>query len=310
MVASISVWAKSGTLALPGVGPVPFWGFAPSGGGTPQLPGPMHEVWQGDNVQFDLHNDLTVPTSLVFGLEFTPQPVKDAQGVFEAYNTQAAPGGSVSYTFTAVRPGAFRYESGTAQERQIQMGLYGLIIVRPTGFNPGVPSTWTAYGPGTGTEFDVERVLVLGEVDVTWHQAIIGGDPLGDFDPGHFVLNGRSYPDTVAPDDSSSQPFGSRVTASTGQRVLLRVVNAGFLNHTLRLEGVTARVVAGDGWPLVGAIDATYQQDTLTIGSGQSCDLIFTAPAAGKYLVYDRDLGHVVNDNQFPGGILTWVEVA
>ena len=44
---------------------------------------------------------------------------------------EAAPGGTVTYTFTASSPGTHAYYSGTQGDLQIEMGLYGAIIVLP-----------------------------------------------------------------------------------------------------------------------------------------------------------------------------------
>ena len=43
-----------------------------------------------------------------------------------------APGGSITYSFVANRPGTFIYESGTDTKMQVSMGLFGALIVRPT----------------------------------------------------------------------------------------------------------------------------------------------------------------------------------
>src|SRR5437016_3822627 len=44
---------------------------------------------------------------------------------------EAAPGGTVTYTFTASAPGTHAYYSGTQGDLQIEMGLYGAVIVLP-----------------------------------------------------------------------------------------------------------------------------------------------------------------------------------
>ena len=38
----------------------------------------------------------------------------------------------VSYTFTAGEPGTYQYHSGTRPDLQVEMGMYGALIVRPT----------------------------------------------------------------------------------------------------------------------------------------------------------------------------------
>ena len=311
MTVNVNLWAKSGNISLPGAGPVPISGFAASAAGAPQLPGPAIELMQGDNVEVWLTNNLSIPVSLVFpGQEFTPHPVKNANGMFVSYNHQTAPGSTGTYTFNASRPGIFLYESGTSQERQIQMGLYGVMIVRPTGYDSANPASWTAYGPGTGTEYDIEKVLVIGEVDTHLHNALATGQTPGTYNPDYFIINGRSYPDTIEPDDTDSQPYSSKVSAVSGQRVLLRIINAGFMSHNIRLQGFTARIVAEDSWSLKSAVlDGTYEKHTVTIGSGQSYDLLLTAQDPGLYLLYDRDLNRIVNNNDFPGGIMTHIEV-
>ena len=45
---------------------------------------------------------------------------------------EAAPGGTVTYTFTAASPGTRAYYSGTQGDLQVEMGLYGAIIVLPS----------------------------------------------------------------------------------------------------------------------------------------------------------------------------------
>ncbi len=45
----------------------------------------------------------------------------------------------MTYTFTASQPGTFLFHSGTRPELQVEMGMIGALIVRPTGFNASVP---------------------------------------------------------------------------------------------------------------------------------------------------------------------------
>lgn len=317
-VVTCNLWAKQGKIMFPVGVEVSFWGFAATADGEPQLPGPEIRAKVGDVIKITLHNNLSDFVSLIFpGQEVIPVPVKE-HNVFVSYNTHAGPGGSVNYIFTATRPGVFLYESGTRPEQQLPLGLYGAIVVHPAGVdNPFSPDYKTAYGRNTGTSFDVEKVLILGEIDSRFNSAIGAGKTFNmlDFEPDYWVINGRSYPHTLLPDGKDllvSQPVSSKVNALPGQRVLLRCINAGCQNHTFRLEGITARVVAVDSWPLKpqrGSIDATYLKNTITIASGESYDLLFTAGARGQYYLHDRDLYHLCNANQFPGGMATRLDV-
>ena len=53
---------------------------------------------------------------------------------------EAAPGQTVTYRFTASSPGTRAYYSGTQGDLQVEMGLYGAIIVLPA----SVPSECTS----------------------------------------------------------------------------------------------------------------------------------------------------------------------
>jgi len=74
-------------------------------------------------------------------------------------------------------------------------------------------------------------------------------------------------------------------------------------NVSTDLGGFTGRVVAEDSSPLITAeIDATYEKTGITLGSGQSIDLILNPETPGRFYLYDREYHHLVNNNVFPGG--------
>jgi FtsP/CotA-like multicopper oxidase with cupredoxin domain len=95
-----------------------------------QVPGPTLVVTEGQIVTVNLLNNLPAPagnTSILFpGLQ-----VSASGGVAGLVTSEAAPGGSVKYTFVASSPGTRSYYSGTQSDLQVEMGLYGAIIVLP-----------------------------------------------------------------------------------------------------------------------------------------------------------------------------------
>lgn len=197
------------------------------------------------------------------------------------------------------------------------MGLYGVIAIYPSSSDYNTFGQ-TAYGGKTGTAYDVEKILVLSEIDSRYHAALNAGQPfnLVDYNPDYWLINGRSFPYSVLPDQARSyfrsQPVSAKIAARPGQKVLIRCINAGSQNHTFRLEGITAQVVAVDSRPLFppgSNIDARYYKNTITIASGESYDLIIDANAYGQYYLHDRDLHHLCNANNFPGGMSTCLEV-
>src|SRR5947208_5365530 len=103
---------------------------------TMQVPGPTLVVTEGQPVTVQLTNNLPTSagnTSILFpGFNVTA-----TGGVTGLLTQEAAPGGTVSYTFTASSPGTRAYYSGTQGDLQVEMGLYGAIIVLPASVPSG-----------------------------------------------------------------------------------------------------------------------------------------------------------------------------
>jgi FtsP/CotA-like multicopper oxidase with cupredoxin domain len=100
---------------------------------TMQIPGPTLIVTEGTPVTVTLTNNLPTSagnTSILFpGFNVTTScGTKGATGLLTC---EAVPGGTVTYTFTATSPGTRAYFSGTQGDLQVEMGLYGAIIVLP-----------------------------------------------------------------------------------------------------------------------------------------------------------------------------------
>jgi FtsP/CotA-like multicopper oxidase with cupredoxin domain len=111
-----------------------------------QVPGPTLIVTEGQIVTVNLTNGLPAAagnTSILFpGFNVTT-----SGGVAGLLTQEAVPGGTVSYTFTASSPGTRAYYSGTQGDLQVEMGLYGAIIVLPS--NPTVLSACANRTPST-----------------------------------------------------------------------------------------------------------------------------------------------------------------
>jgi Multicopper oxidase len=106
---------------------------------TMQVPGPTLIVTEGQAITVNLTNSLPTAagnTSILFP-GFT---VTVTGGVTGLLTQEAAPGGTVTYTFTASAPGTHPYYSGTQGDLQIEMGLYGAVIVLPA----TIPANCTA----------------------------------------------------------------------------------------------------------------------------------------------------------------------
>ncbi len=91
-----------------------------------------------------------------------------------------------------------------------------------------------------------------------------------------FTLNGKSFPAT--------QPL----TAKLGQKVLVRFMNEGLMNHPMHLHGMPMRVVAKDGWLLPNP----YMCDTLDVAPGDRYDVIIECDNPGTWAFHCHTLSH------------------
>ncbi|MDB6162016.1 MAG: multicopper oxidase type 3 [Gammaproteobacteria bacterium] len=276
-----------------------------------QLPGPTLIVTEGDDVTVELTNGLPTAagnTSIVFsGLAATA-----ADGVSGPLVKEAAHGGKVTYTFHADKPGTYAYYSGSHPDLQIEMGLFGTVIVRPSP-NYSAPVTCrqgdfalapTAYD-NDATCYDREYLFQFSEINSRVHQeaqALVAAcgeatdcPPMNvsmePYRPSYFLVNGRSMPDLMDTPYAAAyphQPYNGNPHMHPGERVLMRVVGQGRWQHPFHFHGNHARVLARDGNLIVsqGTSGTTAPLAgpllfTIPTVSGQSVDAIFSWTGQG-----------------------------
>jgi FtsP/CotA-like multicopper oxidase with cupredoxin domain len=243
----------------------PAGGFAPTAiappsGGCPsmQVPGPTLIVTEGQTVTVTLTNNLPPAagnTSILFpgfnvcagtlNTSTTPATCTPS-GVAGLLTQEAVPSGTVTYTFVATSPGTHSYYSGTQGDLQVEMGLYGAVIVLPN----SVPAVCTTPGIRTNlygvdqtgendfrlsksaydhakTCYDREYLFQFSEMDPNIHNQALaqvnaanctltatGGLPAScslnvptePYHPAYFLINGRSMPDDMDPNYMPAYP--------------------------------------------------------------------------------------------------------
>lgn len=287
-VRTCELWAKTGTLTLPGGVTAPIWGYADTAGGAATLPGPTLVVDQNESVSIVLHNMLAENTSLtILGADMAP----DLAGV--------APAGQRAYTFTATAPGTYLYEAGltTNAQHQVALGLYGALIVRPA----GAPTQ--AYANPV-TAFDDEALVLLSEIDPALHNSVNpAAFDFRQFKPTYRLINGKAFPQTDV------------IASGAGRRVLLRYANAGFGNPAMSLLGVHQQILAFDG--SVQSFPQTVVGQEIAPGTTVDALVLLPAtPPAGtaRYTLYAPGIGLQNNGVQTAGitdfgGVLTFITI-
>jgi FtsP/CotA-like multicopper oxidase with cupredoxin domain len=319
--ANFVITSKTGYITTPDGNSIYAWGLSP-GNGKFQHPGPVLCVNEGDKVSITLNNTLKVPTSLQFvgvdgvqanGKAANPQftVITDGGGTptganLDALTDQAAAGGSITYSFVAAKPGTYLYQSGTDPELQVQMGLFGALVVRPQGDRlADVQYAYDHYTPGA-TPADPavqvneplskysskhEYMVMLSEVDPDIHVAVekagglfTMGDYKGTYHARYFEINGRSFPDTIAPNNAPwlpSQPYGAlaRVepfSPTNSTPALLRYLSVGPKTYPFHPHSNHEKVIGIDGRFLGdGNADLSSEKFAVVVNPGQTQDATF-----------------------------------
>jgi len=262
---------------------------------TMQIPGPTLIVNAGTNFTVTLTNNLPAAAGNT-SILFPGFAVATSNGVPGLLTQEAAHAGTVTYTVTvpASAAGTHSYYSGTQGDLQVEMGLYGAIIVIPatipTSCNSGVHTlnesaqvNWgesdfrlahAAYNHPEAC-YDREYLFQFSEMDPIIHRkaeeqvtalgACTAGAagcslnvPTEPYHAVYFLINGRSMPDLMdtnyAP-QYAHQPYNGNPHMHPGELVLLRIIGQGRMQHPFHEHGNHVRILARDGNLVLSASD-------------------------------------------------------
>jgi FtsP/CotA-like multicopper oxidase with cupredoxin domain len=281
-------------------------------------------------------------------------------------------GGSFTYYYLAPDAGTYFWHCHITPPEHLQMGMVGQLYVRPrqnrvTGSlyaalqqqqldprtacnsaadilcsNP-VPAVNTgamgggmyAYNDGDGsTAYDVEYPIQIHGFDPSFHFVGMTFNPeqFVDMKDKYFLLNGRSYPDTVTAGpletqsadgrNHFSQPLPSIINIPAGKKALLRISDLDVTEYqTLASLGIPMKVIAINAKLLrdQAGNNLNYNTNSITLAGGESIDVILdtsiskpdgTAYTKGEiYYLYTPNLDHLSNDAENFGGLMTEIHI-
>jgi FtsP/CotA-like multicopper oxidase with cupredoxin domain len=304
------------------------------------------------NVGMILRPDLFDPHSVHYHGFPNAAPIFD--GVPDA-SPVAVPGASFTYFYRNVDPGTYLYHCHVEATEHMQMGMLGNLYVTPLQDGTTIPDpdgsgrshNRFAYNDVDGsTGYDVDFPLQIVGFDKNFHDLHIGIQPLpfASMEDTYPMFNGRGYPDTTLardaiptpvdrdgvplnadpflPDGKPSQTVSALITATQGQKILLRVSSLSSTSfHNIEVLGIPMTVVGKDAKILRGpspdggatpGINLFYGANSISLGGGQSADVILDTAgvAPGTYFVYARELEHLNNFQERFGGMMTEIRIA
>lgn len=139
-------------------------------------------------------------------------------------------------------------------------------------------------------EWDTERMF-----------SIAAGNSSNDFDayvPQYFTINEAMHPHTL--EDPTAF-----VTLPLNTAAIIRVHNAGAMDHVLHFHGFHVEILSSTHHPeRVG-----WSKDTQPLKVGEGLTIRLFADQTGTYPVHDHNLIAVTNAGLYPGGMLTQIHV-
>jgi Multicopper oxidase len=213
------------------------------------------------------------------------------------------------------------------------------LVIDPATGAADLPYQYT-YNDGDGsTAYDVEYPIQMHGFDPNFHFVGMTFNPemFVDMKDKYFLLNGRSYPDTVAAGPQAtvttdgqmhySQPLPAIINIPAGGKALLRMVNLSVSEyHTLQSLGIPMKEVGFNAKLLrdQAGNNTEFYTNSITLGGGESLDVILDAsdagcgatgcasqlyPAGSTFYLYTPQLDHLSNDAENFGGMMTEVHI-
>src|SRR5205823_11344466 len=193
----------------------------------------------------------------------------------------------------------------------VNTGAAGAATIRQGG------TSGYAYNDGDGsTYYDVEYPIQIHGFDPNFHFVGMTFNPevFNDMKDKYFLLNGRSYPDTVTPGPLAtqvtdgkmhfSQPLPSIINIPAGGKALLRIDDLDVTEYqTLASLGIPMTVIGFNAKLLrdQAGNNLYYNTNSITLGGGESLDVILDAsdttkyPSGSVFYLYTPNLDHLSN---------------
>jgi hypothetical protein len=317
-VRTCDLYAKSTGSVTVGGSTIPFWGFTLSDAATPHLGGPTLIATEGEQLAFTVHNQLDPKAGNV---AITVPSLAGAPDLTGVQPGQSGP----SSTLTLTRPGTYVYEAGLTSggERQVAMGLSGVLIVRPS-VATAANATHCAYEAApTAADcvaahdplnyFDQEKTVVVNELDAGFNADPFGSDT-AEYHPTNYFIDGVAYDPSKPALDPSAAGFDPaldnvRLDAAAGNSVLLRYADLGLREHSMNLDNLLQSETARDGF----ALPYAGSQNTEFLNAGESADAFVTIPADAvtgtRFPLYDAGFHLNNGDAGGLGGMYTYLDV-
>jgi FtsP/CotA-like multicopper oxidase with cupredoxin domain len=229
-----------------------IYGFATALSAKPTLPAKTLYVNEGDSALVDAFNSsqgsehtlhfhgIDLPT------DYDGDPLTSPYTIMHLQN--------LVYKIKARHAGTYLYHCYVDGVAHVQMGMYGLFIIKAFG---GANTAWTG-----GPAFSKSYNWLLSEIDTAWHNHIpLAGKSrlVPKYKPSYFLINGESEQQLLT-DDSI------KIMGAQGESIYIRTANMGYFTNRIIFPSVlNATIIDSDGRPL----NVAERNDTVIVMPGE-----------------------------------------
>ena len=275
-------------------------GFSDVSGNPPTISGIKLTANQGDTVNLTVYNNTaeTHGFTLRNGMPSYGSTAGTAD-VIVVPTATLAPATSRTFSFTAPAPGSYFYFDPTTDSitRTLNRsaGMYGAMVVYPTGQTPGTAGALWSGGP----TYKYDYTWVLSDFDKRVNEAErLGTAFSGTYKATYAFINGDFG--VHAMKNALVSPV-----VNVGDTVAIRVINGGTIAHPLHFHGYHGEVVAINNVPQ----NRVVEKDVIDVPAMTTMDLIFHIDQKGIYIIHDHTGMMVTQDGIYAEGMLAEFDV-
>ncbi|MDF2907608.1 MAG: hypothetical protein K0R34_2929 [Herbinix sp.] len=263
---------------------LPTWTY----GGT--VPGTEIRVTEGDLVQVNVTNNLEVPITI----HWHGYPVtSDMDGIPGLTQDAILPGQTFTYEFPADVTGTYWYHSHQESSKQVDMGLYGALIVEPKD-QQVVDKDYT---------FILDEWMENSEEAMTMsddNSEMSGMEGMGGMESTDSVMEemGGTDPELLEEEmmkelyniytvNGKSGELIQPIEVEQGDIVRLRFINAGYRTHGIHIPEEMIKVVSTDGQDIKGAEE--FLNQIIEIAPGERYDIEFKVQSEDDFVIDFHD---------------------
>ena len=265
-----------------------FWveGFTDVAGRAPEISGVKLWANEGDTISLTVYNN----TAEAHGFQISNGVVANtsiAAGTNKTFNFNAPPAGSYIY-----------YDPNTDAQTKVPnraAGMYGAMIIYPTGQSPGLAGNLWSGGPSYKADF----TWVLTDFDKRTNAADKAGTAAPvpykatyAFINGDFGIHAMKNT-TISP------------VANVNDTLAIRVVNAGMIPHPLHFHGYHGEVTRVNNV----IQNRVLEKDVIDVPPMTTMDLIFHINQKGIYIIHDHTGMMVTQDGIYAEGMIAEFDV-